>query len=192
MKRKTIKHHMDGLIALLLFGVFAVCVLAVLLTGADAYRRLTERDREAYNRRTCIQYVAERVRQADSAHDIAVKDFGGVDALVLDAQWEYVTYVYCYDGWLMELYCAADADLSPEDGERIMDLGSLELSLEDGLLTVSATDPQGVESTILLALRSGNSVPKELLPERDQEPAEPEPSPSQPADEPAGSEEVAL
>ena len=45
MKRKTIKHHIDGLIALLLFGVFAVCVLAVLLTGAEAYRRLTQRDR---------------------------------------------------------------------------------------------------------------------------------------------------
>ena len=47
MKRKPIQHQMDGLIALLLFGVFAVCVLAVLLTGADAYRRLTERDRRA-------------------------------------------------------------------------------------------------------------------------------------------------
>ena len=54
MKRKTIKHHIDGLIALLLFGVFAVCVLAVLLTGADAYRR--QIGRASCRERVC-QYV---------------------------------------------------------------------------------------------------------------------------------------
>ena len=34
MRDKQIKHHIDGLVALLLFGVFAACVLVVLLTGA--------------------------------------------------------------------------------------------------------------------------------------------------------------
>ena len=43
---------MDTLLALLLFGLFSVCVLAVLLTGADAYRRLTRRDRLAFDSRT--------------------------------------------------------------------------------------------------------------------------------------------
>ena len=41
---------MDGVFVLLLFCVFAVCVLSVLLTGAGAYRRLTERDRVSYDR----------------------------------------------------------------------------------------------------------------------------------------------
>ena len=50
--------HQDGLAALLLFGIFAVCVLMVLLTGANAYRRLTERDQQAYQRRTCAQYLS--------------------------------------------------------------------------------------------------------------------------------------
>ena len=36
MREKRVKHHIDGLVALLLFGVFAACVLVVLLTGADA------------------------------------------------------------------------------------------------------------------------------------------------------------
>ena len=51
MKRTRIHYHLDGLIALLLFGVFAVCVLAVLLTGASAYQRLTQRDMAAYDSR---------------------------------------------------------------------------------------------------------------------------------------------
>ena len=54
MKRQGTKHQIDGLLMLLLFGVFAVCVLIVLLTGARAYRGLTERDRAAYDRRTCV------------------------------------------------------------------------------------------------------------------------------------------
>ena len=66
MKKRPIQHQLNGLMALLLFGVFAACVLAVLLTGANAYRRLTQRDQAAYLRRTCVQYLATRVRQADS------------------------------------------------------------------------------------------------------------------------------
>ena len=154
MKQKTIKHHIDGFIALLLFVVFAVCVLAVLLTGADAYRRLTRRDNAAYDRRTCVQYVATRVRQADTLDGVSVEDFGGTACLAL-RDGDYVTRVYCYDGWLMELYCAGGSELDPEDGERVMAAQALDLSLEDGLLTIAATDAQGTESTLLLSLRSG-------------------------------------
>lgn len=155
MKQKPIKHHIDGLIALLLFGVFAACVLAVLLTGADAYRRLTQRDRAAYDRRTCVQYVATRVRQADALDGVTVEDFSGISCLTLRDGDGYVTRVYCYDGYLMELYCDADVELDPEDGEQIIPAGGLDLSLEDGLLTVAATDAQGTRSTLLLSLRSG-------------------------------------
>lgn len=44
MKKQLGKHQMDGLLVLVLFSVFAGCVLSVLLTGAGAYRRLAERD----------------------------------------------------------------------------------------------------------------------------------------------------
>ena len=95
--------YIDGLLALLLFGVFAVCVLAVLLTGARAYRGLTQRDQAAYSRRVCVQYIATRVRQADRAEGVSVEPFGEGDALVLSED-GYVTRVYHYDGYLMELY----------------------------------------------------------------------------------------
>ena len=157
MKKQGIQHHMDTLAALLLFGVFAACVLTVLLTGADAYGRITVRDGVAYDRRTCIQYVATRVRQADTANGVSLEVFGGVKALVLK-DWDdptYVTRVYYHDGYLMELYAEADLDLGPEDGERIMACDWMRLSLDDGLLTVDLLDSQGEVSTLQLALRSG-------------------------------------
>ena len=158
MKRQPIKHQLDGLIALLLFGVFAVCVLSVLLTGAQAYRRLTQRDQNTYSRRTCAQYMAARVRQADCLDGVAVEDFGGVSALVLagaPGTEEYITRVYCYDGWIMELYAGRTAPLEPADGEQIMRSDGMELSLEDGLLTIRVSDASGAENTLTLALRSG-------------------------------------
>lgn len=157
MRRKPIQHHIDALAALLLFGVFAACVLAVLLTGAQAYRRLTLRDQEAYDRRTCVQYLATRVRQADHAQGIAVEDFGG-GSLVLNADTPYPTWLYCQDGWLMELFCLAEDRPGPEDGQRLMEAQALKASLEDGLLTIEVTTSGGVRETVLLSLRGEEGV----------------------------------
>lgn len=155
MKKRTIQHHMDGLAALLLFGIFAVCVLMVLLTGANAYRRLTQRDQQAYLRRTCTQYIAARVRQADSLGCITVEPFGEGEALSLEEDGGYCTRVYCHEGWLMELYCARDAELEPQDGERLLEMQSLHFSLEDGLLTAIIGGADGSQDTLRLSLRSG-------------------------------------
>lgn len=154
MKREKIQHHMDGLLLLLLFGVFAVCVLSVLLTGAKAYRRLTLRDQEAYRRRTCVQYIATRVRQGDVEGGVSVEPFGGGDALVMTGD-GYVTRVYCYNGWLMEMYAGEDVQLAPEDGERIMELDGLAMSMDGGLLTVEVDGGDAGMDTLRLSLRSG-------------------------------------
>ena len=155
MKKRTTQHQIDGLAALLLFGIFAVCVLMVLLTGANAYRRLTERDQQAYQRRTCAQYIAARVRQADSLGGVALESFGDGYALALTEDENYHTLVYCYDGWLMELYCGVDAELEPQDGERLLEMDGLEFSLKDGLLTAAIDGADGTEDVLRLSLRSG-------------------------------------
>ena len=157
MKRQETKHHMDGLLMLLLFGVFAVCVLIVLLTGAKAYRGLTERDRTAYDRRTCVQYIATKVRQGDVEGGVTVEPFGDTAALCM-RQYGFVTRVYCYDGWLMEMYTFEDAELTPQDGEKVMPLSGLSFDLEDGLLTVELQSGEGVTDTLRLALRSGEGA----------------------------------
>lgn len=159
MKQKPITHQIDGLAALLLFGVFAVCVLAVLLTGASAYRRLTLRDQQSYNRRTCTLYLAQHLRQADTLNGVWVDDLDGTAALALsDLGGEYVTWIYCYDGYLMELYADREGGFGPEAGEQIMPAQSVEFTLEDGLLTVVLTATDGQTDELLLSLRSGEGA----------------------------------
>ena len=160
MKGQPRQHRMDGLLALRLFAVFAACILAVLLSGAGAYRRLVDRDQGAYDSRTCIQYIATRVRQSDIAGSVEVVSFQGTNALALEESTGYVTRVYWYDGYLMELYAAADSDLAPEDGVKLLESEPVDFSLEDGLLTVKI-DGGSAGKVLCLSLRTeeGRTVP---------------------------------
>jgi len=161
MKNEQKQLKMGSLLALMVFGVFAACLLFLLLTGADVYQKMRQRDTATYESRTAVQYMTTRVRQADRAESITAEMFDGLDALVLQEEIEgetYETKLYCYDGWLTELYAAADSDLSPADGEKILELKGLELSLQDGLLQAKLTLPDGREEELSLQLRSGREA----------------------------------
>ena len=151
----------SALAVLLLFGVFAGCVLGVLLTGADAYQRLTGRGQAAFDERPAAQYLATRVRQADAAGRVSAGEFGtldGVDTLFLEETIDgerYTTRIYCWKGYLCELFGAADGDFAPEDGEKVLELQSLTLTLSDGILQAELTGPEGRTQRLVLHLRSG-------------------------------------
>lgn len=161
MRKTGTKHHLDGLLALLLFGVFAASILSVLLTGAGVYSRLTQRDQRAYDRRTCVQYLATKVRQAPSGAQVTVGTFGEGDALILtediDGQ-PYLTRIYCYDGWLRELFSAADDPFAPEDGEKILPAQALALHTDHNLLQIDLTDSSGQTISLTLSPRGGEEA----------------------------------
>lgn len=166
MKQRMTRSHMDGMLILLLTSVFAVCVLLVLLSGADSYRSLAERDAASYDQRICCEYVAAKIRHADGAGRIWVGDFSGTpmqqgDTLILAEEVDgtaYWTRVYYYDGWVRELYCAQDYTFSPEDGDTVLKAQSLQFTLQDDLLTVQTVDASGNSSELSLALRSGGEA----------------------------------
>lgn len=157
MKNKNQKSQIEALVVLVLFGVFALCILAVLLTGAGAYGRLVERQQSAYTERTVPQYIATKVRQADEAEAIRTGEFGGVEALEFTKVYgeeAYVTRIYCYDGYLRELFSSAAGSFSPEDGEKILEAQQVDFNLGDGCLKVKITSPDGKITEQILALRS--------------------------------------
>lgn len=161
MKQSGRGNSIAGIAALLVFAVFAVSILSVLLSGAGVYQRLSRRDQSAYQSRTGIQYLAAKVRQAEAP--VQIEAFGGCDALVLSQKidgTEYLTRIYCHDGWLRELFSAANGEFSPEDGEKILPMDALSLSLDGVLLTATLRNPDGTEVTLTLTSR----LRKEVLP----------------------------
>ena len=144
------------LAALLTLTLLALCLLAVLLAGAGTCRRLTERGRASGDSRTAAQYLATRVRQADAAGTVSLEPFGTGNALVLEEA-GCRTWVYCYDGWLRELFTAEDAAVALEDGERLLEAESLTFSWQEGCLTADIT-AGGTPETVILGLRSGGEA----------------------------------
>lgn len=157
MKIRRNERKTDGLLVLLLFAVFAVCVLSVLLTGADAYRGLAARDQTGYERRTAGQYLVTRLHQSDVAGAVTVEQFGGVDALVITERYDgelYQTRIYCHGGYLRELFTVSGTGFLPSDGEKILEAERMTLKLEDGLLTAELTDTAGQTQVLSVYLRS--------------------------------------
>ncbi len=151
MKKNVSK--MTDLLALTVFAVFAMCVLTVLLYGADGYQNLVQRGENSFRMRTAAQYVSTRVRQAEK---VTVTDFDGCEALTVTEEIDgvaYVTRVYCCGGYLRELFCAQSAALSPEDGEKILPVESLHFSVDGDVLTVLSPDWR-----IILQLRGKGAV----------------------------------
>lgn len=135
MKQET--SRMGQVLALLCLTVFALCVLLVLLSGASCYRDLVDRGEAAYGRRTALQYLTTRVRQAES---VTIGELDGCEALILEETVEgetYTTRIYCYDGWLRELYTVPGAALPPKAGTAVLEADLLELRREGNLLAVT-------------------------------------------------------
>jgi hypothetical protein len=160
------KSQINGstVLVLLLFAVFAVCVLSVLLTGAGAYSRLTQRDQGSYTHRTVAQYLATRLRQGDENGALWVGDFAGDrpleegDTLFFTQEIDGETYdtrVYAYEGSLRELFALRDGTFSPADGQEILPAQDLTVTRSGSLLTLTVTDADGSPTTLYLHQRSG-------------------------------------
>ncbi len=155
---KDKKRTVTSFIVLMVFCIFAICILAVLLTGANVYGQLTDKQQTQYEYRTLAQYVTTRLRQADRAGAVQVKEFQGQSALILQEEIEgelYQTQIYCYEGYVRELFTVAGGEFSPEDGEKVFPARQLKFGLEHPRLTVQIVLEDGTCQELVLYLRSG-------------------------------------
>jgi len=124
------RHIVDILFVIALFCVFAVSALMLVLIGSNVYRKTVARMDDNYNTRTSLAYVTEKIHQFDETDAIEIGTLGDTDALILKTTTEsnqYLTYIYMNDGYLKELFAAADADLAPEAGQNILPIQDFQL-----------------------------------------------------------------
>lgn len=156
MKKGT-SNQTEKVLTLVLFAVLAVCMILVLLTGTRVYKRLTDRGQDSYEKRTVPLYIATKVRQADCAGGVMTEQSEGIDVLQLN-EWidgvSYITRIYCYDGYVRELFTAEESSFNPVAGERILPAEEVNFSLEDGCLRITVRQENGTTSEQLLTLRS--------------------------------------
>ena len=169
MKNRTEKHEIDSVFVLLLFTLFAGCILMVLLLGASSYEGIVTRDGQAYDARTGVQYIAAKLRHGDEAGSVQVGSFADRtdrDAdeiptlyLRLDAGGEFFyTKIYYYDGYIRELLCPDTIALNPESGQEVLAAASFSVEQDGSLIRVVIGEEDGQEHTISLSLRSDGEV----------------------------------
>jgi len=167
MQEQVKKNSMSSVAPLLLFAIFATCIVMVLLSGANIYQKLVNRDQASYQHRTTAQYITTRVRQSDCADVAFIGDFSDLSGSeegntlflceILGGR-TFFTRIYCHEGYVRELFSEAGVEFIPADGEKLLEANDLYFSMEDGLLTVSIEHADGLKETVVLSLHSGKEV----------------------------------
>lgn len=169
--RKNSFSELGSLFTLLLFLVFVLCALFTIMIGSRVYAGIQEKDNAIFYRDTSVSYIKNKIRQADRAGQIAVRDMEGVSVLCITdtalstESAEYVTYIYARDGWLMELFTSTDSGLTLADGIPVMECEEARFSIEESgagaspvrLLTI-CLDEEPAASVRLMSGEEGGTL----------------------------------
>lgn len=149
-----------GMFMFVLLAAFAVLSVIVVLVGAKVYRAVDARGNDNYAVRTALSYIAGKVRASDAAGQINTISLDGAEALVLSADYDgtvYATYIYAYEGRLMEYFGREGREFSLSHGETIGEASGFTSQLTDGLLVISIVGEDGRAETLKLYLQSGEA-----------------------------------
>ncbi|SDB28386.1 protein of unknown function [Pseudobutyrivibrio sp. YE44] len=155
-KGKVRKHNIDVMFLMILFLIFTFSAVSVLLMAVNSYKSVVYANEENANARTAIAYIREKVRQNDKAGAVQVDTFDGVDAIKLASEDGIVVYIYCYDGYLMEMETKEGAEVTADFGNKIMEVKDMAISgSENQLIHVTVTDTSEKTSDVSIAVKSG-------------------------------------
>ena len=164
MKKTTF----SALWPLIALGVFALCILLTIMSGADSYKNLNAVNEESYTQRTAVRYLSTKIHQNDMEDTLSVltpESGSGVsgDAVKISEFWdgeEYATYIYCYDGYLTEnyMYVEEGQDIYWDCGSRVVEAESLKIDrerfYEEGMFCVTVAYADGSEQELKVKLRT--------------------------------------
>lgn len=162
MKTKAKNIDISSFAPLFLFACFSICVMSVLLIGADLYRKQAERDVTGYQKRTVSQYITTRIHQSDSYDACFVGDFETRSPQSTGNTFfftetingaEYYTCIYCHDGYLHELFASADATLDLSAGEPLLRVESVNFVDNGRNIIAMITHIDGSRQKIVVNLR---------------------------------------
>lgn len=155
MKRKAhYTHVIDAVFPIAVFFVFAASSLAVLMLSSRIYSSSSSSAAANYSSRTAFAYISEKIRQHDANGGISVETKDGTDYLVL-ADDGYTTYIYVWDGTLMELRLRDGVDADPSTGQNIVSVQDFSIQeVRDGVYHFDITAEDGTVFSLAASERS--------------------------------------
>jgi hypothetical protein len=169
MRQTAYGQKIGNVFALLIYCAFTAAILLVLMLGAQIYQGMVERNTINADQRTAISYIEAKLRHSDTLGDVYTGSFQGyvefpyISTLYLEENYGDLTYhtmIYCYDGWLRELYCEKGLEFLPEDGMKVLPVQRLDYQedADSGLIKITCVDNQGITFELNILLRSSGGI----------------------------------
>lgn len=153
------KTWMVSLISLILIlGIFAVSALFLVNIGVQVYKNIVIANNDNFELRTSLSYIATKVRQADGAGLVELRDVDGIRVLVLGEENEdgaFETYLYFWDGYLYEHFMEKGGHFEPGYGMETFEVQALLMErTKEGQLYFRAENGAGDRQELYLTLRT--------------------------------------
>ncbi|WP_022769527.1 MULTISPECIES: DUF4860 domain-containing protein [unclassified Butyrivibrio] len=157
--KKKDKHVIDSVFVICLMLLFVLCALSVIAIGASIYQKNVSAMASNNSHRIASAYITEKVRQSDINGTVRVKELFGENVLAMSKEVNgelYTTYIYDYDGQLMELMARDSLEVVyPQSGQKIMDIKSLEIEeVSDRMFSIEVVLEDGTEDFLYITKRS--------------------------------------
>ncbi len=140
-------HTADLMFTIGLFCVFAAAAFILVMIGIQAYRSTVTHMQDTFSTRTAVSYVAEKLRQHDTAGGVSLGQVEDCTALVLRDQVggdTYLTYIYADDSSLYELTVREGTEVSVGMGDEILAVQDFTITdAGNGFYEFSASDSGG-------------------------------------------------
>ena len=129
--------------SMLLFVLFAACMLMAVAVAADTYGRIKSGYQQSFGRVTSVEYISNKLRSADS---ITIFEDGTAAAVEYDGM---VSVIYCNGEGLYEKNSPNDVLITADGGDRISGIDSMLITERDGLYEITVRSG-GESSTVLV------------------------------------------
>ena len=137
-KNRSLGDMISTVGSMLLFLLFAGCLLIMIAVAAATYSRINAGFDKTFGNSASLRYISNKIKSADSAE---IAENGTVLYLKSD---DILDVIYFQDGALYENNLSADAEPTAECGAQIFALDDLKFSEQNGLykITVKYNDEQ--------------------------------------------------
>ncbi len=150
MKYKGTSRVLGTAASLLLFLIFAICMIVIIGAGAGIYSRIMNGYETTYGSSAAIKYVSNKIRSSDSCEII---DNG--KGIVLESG-NILTVIYSGSGGIYERSFSADSEISAKGGELVVETDNMSVSETENLYEISVTCEGRSLSTFVR--KGGNNV----------------------------------
>ena len=131
-KSKDLSDTISTIGSMLLFLLFAGCMLLMVAAAAGTYSRISNNFNTTFGTTASLRYVSNKLKSAETAEIIE-----NGSGMILKSG-SAMDVIYFRNGGLYEKTVTSDEDAYPDGGEKIFDLSELNVSESGGTYKITA------------------------------------------------------